>query len=140
MGWLSDVGNDISSAGSGIGDFVSQATKSIGNYYGFDSSGKWTNSGGIFKWMDEGLGEVTGRNQSRQALNLSRDQFSYAQQQANDLITQQNWQRQQSDLNASSAAGAARTSNPMGNNYNNATPLAMGPGAGQPAGKDFLGL
>ena len=138
------VGNDVSSVGQGIGNFATQGLKAIGGFYGFDSNGNWTNSGGVFKWMDEGLGEVTGRNESRAALNLATDQFDYAQSQAQGLINQQNWNNQNSATVASQTAGAARAgmAATSGTNYSNATPLAMGPsyGMGAPGGKDFLGL
>jgi hypothetical protein len=129
-----------------IGDTISKGVQTVGNYYGFDNSGKWTNSGGVFKWADEGIGEVTGRNQSRAALNLGRDQFNQANQQAQNLVNQQEWNRQQGDILASNQAGAARSSAKAagGINYGNATPMAMGPGFGgagsSGAGKDFLGL
>lgn len=145
----SQIGKDVSSpfssgsSFSGIGDFFGKGLQAIGNYYGFDNSGKWTNSGGVFKWMDEGVGEVTGRNQSRASLNLAKDQFSYAKQQANNLINQQSWNRQQSDIISSQGAAAARATgaSTSGATFGNTTPLGMGPGfSGAPGGKDFLGL
>lgn len=141
-----DVGNSFSSGGtfSDIGNFVSQGVKSLGNYYGFDNKGKWTNSGGVFKWMDEGLGQITGRNQSRAAMNQAGDQFNQTQQQAKNLITQQRWNNQQADVLASNSAGAASKASSImsGANYTNSTPLATGPGFSGGGGgqKDFLGL
>ena len=124
---------------SDVGNAISSGLQAIGSFYG-------TNLGinNKIKWLDEGLGEITGRNQSRAALNLARDQFNYAQQQANNLVVQQNWNSQQKDILSSSAAGAARANAVAtgGINYNNATPTSFGPGAPAPMGgqKDFLGL
>lgn len=127
-----------------IGEAISKGTQAIGNFYGFDNSGKWTNQGGQFHALDEGVGEVTGRNQSRAALNLGRDQFNQANTQANNLILQNQWNQKQSDIIASNGAKAATDSAKAtsGINFSNATPTAMGPGfGGNPgAGKDFLGL
>lgn len=131
---------------SKIGDTISKGVQAVGNFYGFDNSGKWSNSGGVFKWADEGIGEVTGRNQSRASLNLARDQFNQSQTQAANLITQQRWNQQQSDILASNTAGAstATAKSTGGINFSNATPMAMGPGFGSGGGgapaKDFLGL
>lgn len=126
-----------------LGHAISQGVQSIGNYYGFDNDGKWTNSGGVFHAIDEGTGELTGRNQSRAALNNAKDQQTQAQTDANTLINQQNWDRQQGDMSASTNAAAATSrarSNPSsGVNYTNSTPLGWG-SSGNPAGKDFLGL
>lgn len=126
-----------------IGSFVEKGVKSIGNYYGIDNNGKFSNSGGIFKWIDEGVGEVTGRNQSRASLNLARDQYSYAHAQAAQLIQQQQWNRQQGDIMGSQSAGAATRTAQMGGgaNFSNTSPTAMGPGFNsQMPQKDFLGL
>lgn len=119
---------------------ISQGVQAVGNYYGFDNSGKWTNKTGILHAADEGIGELTGRNQSRAALNFAKDQYATAQTQANNLILQQNWDRQNLDQMASGAAGAARASGfaTSGANYNNTAPGGFGSSA--PANKDFLGL
>lgn len=134
---MSGGGNDPISQ---IGDSINKGVQAVGNFYGFDNSGKWTNSGGVFHALDEGVGELTGRNQSRAALNLAKDQYNQSRTDANNLITQQQWNRQQSDMMASNTAGAARA-NPGGTgpNYSTTTPLGFGSGA-NPGGKDFLGL
>jgi hypothetical protein len=134
------IGDAVSSGAQSIGSGLNQFAKNIGGYYGFDSDGKWTNSGGIFHWLDEGLGEVTGRNQSRAALNLSRDQFNYAQQQASDLVANQQWQRQQGDMAASSAAGAARATAAYSSTNTPSMSMTTPLGFGSGAQKDFLGL
>jgi hypothetical protein len=142
MGLFDDIGKSVSSSFSDVGSFVSKGVQAIGNFYGFDNNGKWTNQGGEFKWMDEAAGEVTGRNQSRASLNLAKDQFSYAQAQAQQLITQQQWNRQQADVLSSNNAGAAtRTAAATsGINMTTATPTALGPGFNMGGSKDFLGL
>lgn len=119
-----------------IGDAINKGTQAIGNFYSFDSGG----GKGGFRALDEGVGELTGRNQSRAALNLATDQYNQSRTDANNLITQQQWNRQQSDMMASNTAGAARA-NPGGTgpSYSTSTPLGFGSGAG-PGGKDFLGL
>lgn len=128
---------------SDVGNAISKGVQAVGNFYGFDNSGKWTNSGGMFKWADEGVGEITGRNQSRAALNLANDQFNYAQQQAQGLVAQQRWNQQQSDIMGSqNAAGITATGRATsGPNYSNSTPMTMGPGGGGASpNKDLLGL
>lgn len=122
----------------GVGNAISKGTQAIGNFYGFDNSGKWTNSGGVFHALDEGVGEVTGRNESRAALNLARDQYNTAQTDANNLVAQQQWNQMTSASAASqTAAASARAGAGTGPTANTTTPLGFGSGA---AGKDFLGL
>lgn len=139
-----NVGKSFSSGGSmsSIGNFVGKGVQALGNFYGFDNSGKWTNQGGMFKWDDEALGEVDGRNQSRAALNQAGDEFNQQQSQANALIAQQQWNSQQADILSSNttAANTASASASGGINYGNSTPLAQGGGFSQGGGKDFLGL
>lgn len=139
MGVFDDIGKSFSDVGS----FVNQGVNLIQQYYGFDNKWNWTNKTGIFHAADEGIGEITGRNQSRASLNLARDQFSYAQTQAQGLIKQQQWNRQQNDVigsnNAAAQTATARATS--GATFANATPSALGPGFNNQGGqKDFLGL
>lgn len=89
--------------------------------------------------LDEGLGEITGRNAQRKALNLAQDQFDQANKNMQNQIAQQRWNTMTSDVNASSTAKAIRATaaSTSGVNYNNSTPLGTGSGALQ---KDFLGV
>lgn len=135
--------------GGGGGDsFLSKALNNINAGIQFVSgydprTGGWSTHGSQFQILDEGLGGVTGRNSARASLNLARDQFNQANKQAQDLVDQNNWNKKQADLTASSSAGAAAaTSRASGGvNPNTSTPLGIGPGAGGVAPqKDFLGL
>lgn len=149
MGLFDDIGKDINnafssgSALSDVGNAIGKGVQVIGNFFGFNNRASWQNNGGLFKWIDEGFGELTGRNQSRASLNFAKDQQMQAEQQANDLLTQQRWNQQQADIAASDQAKAlSQTSDARsGINFNNATPLAFGSGF-NPASqtKDFLGL
>ncbi len=106
-------------------------------FAGYDpKSGQWGGKGSAPSWIDEGFGAISGRNQSRAALNFAKDQAADAKKQAQDLVTQQQWQSQQNDLKASGQAQANNLTNASRNgvNYTNSTPL----GANQ--NKDFLGL
>ena len=151
MGFFQDIGNAISGGASSVGNAFSSGVADVGNglgkfaqgigsFYGFDSSGKWTNQGGVFHALDEGVGEITGRNQSRAALNLSRDQFNYAQSQANQLIANQQWQRQQGDIAGSQTAGAARANAAYSSTNTPSMSMTTPLGFGSGSQKDFLGL
>jgi hypothetical protein len=133
--------------GGGGGNPLDQLTSGLNSAVkfvsGYDpSSGSWSTHGSQFQALDEGLGAIDGRNASRAALNQSQDQFNIAQQQAQDLINQNNWNKQSADATASSSAGAAAATAKItgGINPTNATPLAMGSGGAPAAPKDFLGL
>lgn len=139
----------MSGGGDGNGFFdkvVSGLNSAMKFAWGYDATnGKWSTHGSQYQILDEGLGEVTGRNASRGALNLAREQFNTSQKQAQDLVDQTNWNKQQSDITASNSAAAATASSraTSGVNPNNSTPLGVGPGAMSGAGapqKDFLGL
>ena len=149
MGLFDDIGKAASNSFSDVGNFLTKGTQAIGNFYGFDNSGKWTGKSGFgaliagdAHMLDEGVGELTCRNQSRAAMNQARDQFNVAQTQAQDLITQQRWNSQQADILASNNAGAQTATNNSrsGINYSNSTPLGQGSGFNGGGGKDFLGL
>lgn len=115
---------------------VNSAIKWVSSYD--PSTGQQSTHGSVWQAPDEIVGGVTGRNQSRAALNVAKDQYNKAQQDAQNLINQQNWNRMQSDKLASGTAGAARATGVIssGANFTNSTPL----GLGAAAGRDFLGL
>lgn len=130
-----------------VGNSLGNYAKGVANYLGWNTDGKnWKFDGkeGFIHMDDEAFGEIDGRNKARAALNQDQDHFNIAQAQAADLVAQQNWNKQNAD-NTGSAGAAAATATAKGAsglNYNNTTPLALGPGATNPstAGKDFLGL
>lgn len=125
-----------------VGNAISKGTQAIGNYYGFDNSGKWTNQGGVFHALDEGVGELTGRNLQRRALNEAGDAENAAQAQAATLLANQRYTAMQSDIAASNGAQAIRqTANASsGMNFNNSTPMAWGNQYTGGDHQDFLGL
>lgn len=127
---------------SDVGNAISNGTKAIGSFYGFNSStGQWDNSGGVFHALDEGVGEVTGRNESRAALNQATDQYNQAQTDANNLVAQQQWNQMTGDMQSSQTASAARSAAAStGPTYGSTTPLGWGASGNPGAQKDFLGL
>lgn len=86
-------------------------------------------------WLDEGIGQLTGRNDARDATASNRAAVSDAAAAQNSLIMAQRKQRQNNDVSASNAAGgfrttaAQRSSNPLG--FSSLTPASSG---------DYLGL
>lgn len=124
----------MSSGGGGksiLDDVVNVATQvstfgTIGYEGGRFGQGMWTNA------ADEAIGEVTGRNASRDALYEQRRtldaEVARRQQEMQDQLTR----RGQDDLAASNAAGGSRFgSSPMSGGRN---------GSVTQAPRDFLGL
>ena len=147
MSFFNDIGKSISkgvsslSSGTAAGDLLNGATNFVtGGMVGYGKGG--FQEGYASHPADEALGQVTGRNQSRAALNQSQAQFNLAQQQAQALIAQQQWNAKQADITASNSAGAASRTAALlsGANFSNATPMALGPGFNGGQQKDFLGL
>lgn len=90
--------------------------------------------GPTVKGLDEGLGEITGRNVAREQLALAREQIQREELQRQELIVEEKAFREQSDIAASRAAGATRQ---RGRSQRGDRTFTSGSRSG--VGKDFLG-
>lgn len=141
MGFSFNLGGN-SNIFSDLVNGATQAVHGVGNYYGFDNTGKWTGQTGIPKALDEGIGELTGRNQQRHALAVAADAASAAVTQQNQLIQQNQQQKQQQDIQASSGAAAIRATSQAQSQqafFATTTPQAYGPKLGADT-TNFLGV
>ena len=118
----------------GIGDFLGQVM-GLGLFDYEPSTGSW-NPGFTLRALDEGVGEVTGRNQMREQMALSEARYQEGQANRQQALADERVTRGRMDRAASQAAGAARR---IGN--------MRGGGAGGPSRgtedmmtRDFLGL
>jgi hypothetical protein len=137
---LSQDGNDDFSkaAGFNVGktfnDLTSVATQylSLGvvNY----KDGK-VSEGVLSRAVDEGVGELTGRNAAREANSTQRDQINKAAADRQIQLQQQRDQKQQNDVASSVAAGTIRASAQA--QQQNALGLSD---VSRNLSKDFLGL
>jgi hypothetical protein len=138
---LSQDGNDDFSkaAGFNVGktfnDLTSVATQylSLGvvNY----KDGK-VSEGVLSRAVDEGVGEITGRNAARQANNMQSDQINKAAADRQIQLQQQRDQKQESDIAASRAAGNIRAASQPSPQQNS---LGLSD-VSRNLSKDFLGL
>lgn len=98
---------------------------------GYEGGGKF-GQGGLTNMVDEGIGEVTGRNASRDALWQQRVDMEKEVARRQSEMDAQIARRGQDDLAASNAAGAMRTNSNSNRSITSAASAAME--------RDFLGL
>ena len=133
--------------GQGNNDPFSKLANIATNFATFGLAGY--SNGGISEGVvthaaDEGIGQVTGRNMQRAALNQAGDAQIAAQKAADTLVANTNFQDRQRDVQASSAAAGARaTAAASSSAFNPANTAAMAVGPGAKLGGDtqnFLGM
>lgn len=143
MGWLSDLVDNTQREVKNVslGDLINVGTQYLTfGLVGYDKKKGKLEAGFLAHAADEGVGELTGRNRSRAALNFAREQFDEQKKQAENLRQQQLWQAKNNDIQASNLAAAQARSSSQDVNFTNKTPLGLGANGFQPAQKDFLGL
>lgn len=136
---MSSGGSDKSVLNQAIGG----ANQVFNATYSYDpSTGKWGGKGSFADWGNEGLGQINGANAQRHAIGVAGDAVNLAQAKQNVLLHQQQQQKQQADIQASSGALAIRNTASSAFGASTATPMAMATPGSKLGGdtQNFLGV
>lgn len=123
-------------SGTSSNSVVGQVTGAYNQYVNMitsynPSNGKFGDSGSGLSWLGEGVGQINGTNAARHALGVAGDAQIAANAQANQLIQQEQQQKQIQDVQASnSAAGFRATAQAQSQAgfLSSTAPIAMGGG------------
>jgi len=95
----------------GNGNFVDVITNiATGGLVGYDSEAGGFRAGGLTHALDEGLGEITGRNLAREQANKAGEAVQREDAARRTQMLNEQMQREQEDRAASSGARAIRSS------------------------------